>query len=407
MIKETKKPDFKEERKTQNKKNRSNFTKMLLKQKQARNILFNNLTKEDLLELSLTNKKIKRMVELYTKTPKNQENATQGTLTFESHISKLISKSKKKPKGNVLKTTIFNIDFAKMIAPHNWMLLNPTEELNKEIVTELSNLIPPRLIKDFSKFVYYSSDLKKYILVNRTIADYRQQIFYKLNQRSKDKEESFKDEEKEDMVKLTESKEFSIENFIGTKNGMMMRQRLLHEKLEEMRLERQNKIEILEKNALKFCFSARKISIVLCAGGYFTLVLMDKEKEILHKSDHRYVIRKKQGGRQIIKDKSKNVMTSVGSQMRRLNEVNHQNKIFEILDENKGFLEECDFALIQAPGENRGILFDEERALFGFKGYDNFRNLNIEAKRANYTEAKRLFDEVTKVYFISEEDYVL
>jgi len=81
--------------------------------------------------------------------------------------------------------------------------------------------------------------------------------------------------------------------------------------------ERQKKIlEIMnEKNnkvfyALEFICSVNYWSIILCHGGYFAAGFFLKDKVIDHKSDHKYVVRKKAGQRQINKDKSKSIKNS-------------------------------------------------------------------------------------------------
>ena len=56
-------------------------------------------------------------------------------------------------------------------------------------------------------------------------------------------------------------------------------------------------------------------------------------------SDSKYVIRKKSGGRQANTDKRKNIMTSVGSQMRRENEKLLQDHIDEFMEDSKDLIE--------------------------------------------------------------------
>ena len=51
-------------------------------------------------------------------------------------------------------------------------------------------------------------------------------------------------------------------------------------------------------------------SIILCHGGYFACGFFLKDKIIDHKSDHKYVVRKKAGQRQIVKDQSKKIKSS-------------------------------------------------------------------------------------------------
>ena len=81
--------------------------------------------------------------------------------------------------------------------------------------------------------------------------------------------------------------------------------------------ERQKKIlEIMnEKNnkifyPLEFISNVNYWSIILCHGGYFAAGFFLRDKVIEHKSDHKYVVRKKAGQRQINKDKSKKIKTS-------------------------------------------------------------------------------------------------
>ena len=69
---------------------------------------------------------------------------------------------------------------------------------------------------------------------------------------------------------------------------------------------------------IKPIFYLQKITILLVHGGYFAVGVFDKNKCIFHKSDHKYVVRKKAGGRQISKDSnSGSQIQSMGSQIRR------------------------------------------------------------------------------------------
>ena len=59
--------------------------------------------------------------------------------------------------------------------------------------------------------------------------------------------------------------------------------------------------------------------IILCHGGDFCMAVFSKTGQcVFHKSDHRYVARKKQGRRQLNKDKHSKAR-SMGSQIRRHN----------------------------------------------------------------------------------------
>jgi hypothetical protein len=85
----------------------------------------------------------------------------------------------------------------------------------------------------------------------------------------------------------------------------------------EALIERQKKIlEIMnaQKNTLfyplQFVSNINYWSIILCHGGYFACGFFLKDRVIDHKSDHKYVTRKKAGQRQIAKDKAKKIKTS-------------------------------------------------------------------------------------------------
>jgi hypothetical protein len=79
---------------------------------------------------------------------------------------------------------------------------------------------------------------------------------------------------------------------------------------QKMILEKMN----AEKNQifypLQFISEVNYWCIILCHGGYFACGFFLKDKVIDHKSDHKYVVRKKAGQRQIAKDKSKKIKTS-------------------------------------------------------------------------------------------------
>lgn len=98
----------------------------------------------------------------------------------------------------------------------------------------------------------------------------------------------------------------------------------------------------------------------------FCIWIFLKDQLIEHKSDHKYVVRKKAGVRQVIKDKSKNIK-SIGAQMRRANEKKHQENIELILKLNEDNLIKSDCIFISAPGFNKGILIGDNKPLSSYK----------------------------------------
>lgn len=68
---------------------------------------------------------------------------------------------------------------------------------------------------------------------------------------------------------LETDEELNITNFIGVENGMLIRQRILVEKLQKLQKEKDEEIELTEAKMLEDVFQSRKISLLLCKGGNF------------------------------------------------------------------------------------------------------------------------------------------
>ena len=151
---------------------------------------------------------------------------------------------------------------------------------------------------------------------------------------------------------------------------------------------------------LKFISNINYWCIILCSGGYFAYGLFLKDKEIEHKSDHKYVVRKKAGKRQIVKDKSKNI-NSMGAQLRRANEIKHKENIELVLKFNHEYLEKCDCIFMQAPGVNKNIFIGEDRPLENYK--NKLFNLPFNLPKANYTNICLAYKMLTSCYLEIKE----
>ena len=103
--------------------------------------------------------------------------------------------------------------------------------------------------------------------------------------------------------------------------------------------------------------------ILLCHGGKFVIQVYEGMKCIFTCSDSKYVIRKKSGGRQSNTDRSKKIMTSVGSQMRRENERLLQDHIDEFMEDAREHIEESEVIIIHAPGMNKNVFMSEGKPL--------------------------------------------
>ncbi len=195
---------------------------------------------------------------------------------------------------------------------------------------------------------------------------------------------------------------YSDENLEDLKNMDFNNKELMIERQRKI-LEEINKINIDEYYPLKFVSNINYWSIILCGGGYFSYGLFLKDKEIEHKSDHKYVVRKKAGVRQVIKDKGKNII-SMGAQIRRANEKKHQENIEMILKLNEDDLNKCDCIFIQAPGFNKGILIGNNKPLSKYK--KKLFNLPFNLPKANYTNVIDAFKRLTSSYFEISDDNV-
>ena len=229
--------------------------------------------------------------------------------------------------------------------------------------------------------------------------DYFEQSMKDKNKNNKDNSDS--DEEKNEQEKRYQMF-YGDENLEDLKNMDFSNKELMIERQRKI-LEQMNKINIDEFYPLKFVCQINYWSIILCGGGYFSYGLFLKDKEIEHKSDHKYVVRKKAGVRQVIKDKGKNII-SMGAQIRRANEKKHQENIEMILKLNEDDLNKCDCIFIQAPGFNKGILIGNNKPLSKYK--KKLFNLPFNLPKANYTSICNAFKRLTSAYFEISDDNV-
>jgi hypothetical protein len=149
------------------------------------------------------------------------------------------------------------------------------------------------------------------------------------------------------------------------------------------------------------------LSIILFSGGDFSIVVFNTntEKPVFHKSSHKYIIRKKQGGKQSNKDKSKRVK-SAGSQIRRHNEKELHLYIKEVINEFKtDYIQKTDMILIYSPGDNKKILFNEECLDINDK---KIFSISTNISKSNYSTAISTFKKISSAYLTkSTEELVI
>jgi len=377
---------------------RTDILKVITKEKNIRKKMLDYLEDSDLKRLSDTSKRAKKVLKAYHKQVRSEE-----PQNLKEFIKQKFAREKKKIKGNVMKTTIFDIK-SKFVAPFDWLCLNKTEEENLELVDVLQGIVPLKLLKDYSHFIFFSKEADIYLILNRALVDSRMELFFKLNERDRNREDVTETDSTHYKI-LQEDEELKIENFKGVPNGMKLRQEIYYQKLNDIKNKEQVEQEKADNKELIAALDARKMAMILCEGGSFSVGIFEGIKEIIHKSDKKYVIRKKQGTRQLLKDKGKSGIQSVGSQMRRNNEILHQENVTQILSSLETNIEDADFTLVYAPGINRTILFDQGRALFEYRKSKNMRSVGLPSKKANYTELLRIYKEVIKVYIVAHDDF--
>lgn len=206
---------------------------------------------------------------------------------FGKHQEKV--KHRMGEKGSLIITTnVFNIkkDYLKEFDRVNHKDTQDKLELDKEELYEYLKVLP--------KFEFYLTStrgdnlkLSKALIPYDTINDSDEE-----EEDDKKKYQMFYDQNLNGLEKI----DFS------DKEGLIQRQKKL---LELMNTEKTRVFYPLE-----FICNVNYWTIILCQGGYFACGFFLRDKILEHKSDHKYVVRKKAGQRQITKDKSKNIKTS-------------------------------------------------------------------------------------------------
>eukprot|EP00668_Euglena_longa_P002655 GGOE01003101.1.p1 GENE.GGOE01003101.1~~GGOE01003101.1.p1 ORF type:complete len:579 (-),score=187.96 GGOE01003101.1:346-2061(-) len=130
--------------------------------------------------------------------------------------------------------------------------------------------------------------------------------------------------------------------------------------------------------------------LLLSHGGYFAAAVFVNGKPIVHKSFHRYIVRRKQGGRQSTQDKGNGCMSSVGSQLRRHHEAKWKEKIRSTLTEWGPYLQSCLGIFLHAPGPaNMHDLFFEKGPLR--RGDPRIQTIPFTTGRPSFEEVRRSY----------------
>jgi len=292
---------------------------------------------------------------------------------------------------------------AEKVSNHKWQKKN-IFELAEHLKTDLTNFkhfnpatdlqrldtdIQEKFLKGTQNSFFINEATNQLIVINRSLVD--QGLNFEFNDDTQDGEHKYAD--------LYSSENFSQTNFdFSNPKALLERQKMILESLSKGEAEKEaKKLNIIPKP--ESLLKLKKITVLLCQGGYFSLGIFDKKKSLFHKSDHKYVVRKKAGKRQITRDSnSGSNIQSMGSQIRRDQEKKHAENIKKILTESYKQIKDSDLILYHAPGYNRYLILDVGSPLYNLK--DKFRSICLTPKKANYTEVERIYEYLTKLYIM-------
>lgn len=174
---------------------------------------------------------------------------------------------------------------------------------------------------------------------------------------------------------------------------MLKRQKMLLEKISKSKAE---EIENMKSEVLKHIRDWGDVVIVLCHGGNFNIAGFNGNGKCMKThSDHKYVTRKKQGGRQSGADKKGGAIHSKGASIRRENEKKHLENIESIVEESVEVLERARLIFLHAPGNNYFAFVGENGVLNRWK--HKIRPVGISTSKAKFQETERVFKEISMV----------
>ncbi|EAR92408.1 hypothetical protein TTHERM_00085060 (macronuclear) [Tetrahymena thermophila SB210] len=289
----------------------------------------------------------------------------------------------------IIKMRIFDIPL-KYLVQKNWNFINESDE---QYVKKIKS---DKFIKEYNNLFFKNKQYNDILFINRSIID--PSLNYQESDFDEDEFEQTKYQE------LYQGQEFSSDNYdFSNMQSLLSRQKQIIQKMNKKEQVKQQQ-QIEESSYLNQLQTIKKITIILCHGGYFSIgIFNDKGNCIFHKSDHKYVVRKKAGQRQLNCDtQTGKKVKSIGSQIRRDQEKKHQEKVHNILNEHIDEIDKTDVVFLQAPGLNKQILIRDNEPLM--KVQHKIRSLCLTAKKANYTEVERIYKAITKIYLVLNKE---
>jgi hypothetical protein len=134
--------------------------------------------------------------------------------------------------------------------------------------------------------------------------------------------------------------------------------------------------------------------IALCHGGDFAGAVFSGGKPVLHRCIHRYITRKKQGGRQSKCDSSGGCGSSAGSQIRRNQEQKWKSDIQTTLQEWAPYIQSAQVIFLHAPGPSNKSLFYTDETIFR-SGDHRIQSIPFTTGKPTFQEVKRVYSRLT------------
>lgn len=145
-----------------------------------------------------------------------------------------------------------------------------------------------------------------------------------------------------------------------------------------------------------------KWAVLMCGGGHFAGAVFDKEKLVLHKTFHRYVVRAKRGTAQGTRDSQGNAPKSAGASIRRHNEAALKEDIKALLESWKSDLASCHKIFIRAPGGNKRLFLHGKSPPF-CKDDERVRMVPFPTRRPTLNEVRRVFEMLSSIECYGDE----
>ena len=287
---------------------------------------------------------------------------------------RIVFKNSKKPKDS-----LYKVNLGKEFSKIEVLFKNARCLMAKEQQTV--DFPFPAKFKDPNNFrVFYCLKAKKYMAVYRCWVDSALDF--------SQKEETTKDNEYHLLIE-----KINVQNSLGNEDAksLFLKHKILQNELKK-------KEGLMNSGEIGLCSFPplwRKFAILQFHGGDFSFAVFEDFKEVVHGSDHKYIIRKKGGGKQSTKDGQKSIK-SVGSQIRRENEKALNENIDAMILENSKLLQSCNLILVYSPGMN--ILKLVSALQIAGVTTDKIRSIGFSSQKAKYAEILNVVKKISNVF---------